>query len=869
MSKTEYKNTKWPVLTQYDKEHLSQIAFPLGGIGTGTISLGGRGQLRDWEIMNRPSKGFVPRYSFFALWTKLDNQEPVTRILEGVLQPPYEGAFGATWSAAGLPRFRDATFDAAYPLAQVHLADPSVPLNIRLEAFNPLIPHDADNSGLPVIVLRYVLSNPNEQPVQASVAGSVENFIGMDGPEEAKAGRVIKYREDGNLRGLTLSSDAISSDVPQFGTIVLATPHTDVSYRRRWANPRWNNDLLAFWDDFSEDGTLDDPQNNDAQSHGSLAVSCTVPPKGETNITFLLAWHFPNRTAQGCGWGVSEGEGVGLVGNYYAQKFPDAWSAAKYMADELPELEQKTVEFVDTFCSSSLPQEVKEAALNNLSTLRTQTCFRTPDGRLFGFEGCSDQSGCCMGSCTHVWNYEQATAFLFPELAHTMREVELKFSTTDSGAGAFRTPLPLKRACCSVKTAADGQMGVIMKLYREWQLSGDNHLLQELWSHAKRALAFAWEEGSWDADQDGVMEGVQHNTYDVEFYGPNPMMGTWYLGALRAAEEMALAMDDAEFAHRCRELFERGRSWIDENLFNSEYYIQKIRPLPEGAVPREELSVGMGAASGQTPDYQVGEGCLVDQLVGQYMAHIVGLGYLLSPENVRATLQSLYKYNFKQELYDHWNNMRTFALNDEAAMLICSWPKGGRPKIPFPYFSEVMTGFEYQAAVHLIYEEFIEQGLSVIRGIRARYDGKRRNPWDEAECGHHYARAMASWGAVLGLSGYHYSGVKQELGFRPRINPQEFQTFWSTGKAWGSFRQSQIGNSQEAELSVKHGEITLKTLSLGWIIEEIKPTKATVQVGEQDLSVEAALSDGKVMLTFERPCAFKAGETLRIHCYEG
>ena len=876
MSKTKdkHKKIKWPVLTRYDEEHLSQIAFPLSGIGTGTIGLGGRGQLRDWEIMNRPSKGFVPRYSFFASWAKLGSEQPVTRILEGVLQPPYEGAFGETWSAAGLPRFRDAKFDAAYPLAQVHLSDPSVPLNIRLEAFNPLIPHDADNSGLPVIVLRYVLSNPNEQPIQASVAGSVENFIGMDGPEEAKAGRVVEYRDEANLRGLVLSSDAISSDAPQFGTIVLATPHTDVSYRRRWANPRWNNDLLAFWDDFSEDGTLDDPQNNDAQSHGSLAVSCTVPPKSESEITFLLAWHFPNRTAQGCGWGVSEDEGVGFVGNYYAQQelrtpaqFPNAWSAAKYMAGNLPELEEKTVEFVGTFCSSSLPQEVKEAALNNLSTLRTQTCFRTPDGRLFGFEGCSDQSGCCMGSCTHVWNYEQATAFLFPELARTMREVELKFSTTDSGAGAFRTPLPLKRACCSVKTAADGQMGVIMKLYREWQLSGDNHLLQDLWPHAKRALTFAWEEGSWDADQDGVMEGVQHNTYDVEFYGPNPMMGAWYLGALRAAEEMALAMDDAEFAHRCRELFERGRSWIDENLFNGEYYIQKIRPLPEGVVPREELSVGMGAASGQTPDYQVGEGCLVDQLVGQYMAHIVGLGYLLSPENVRTTLLSLYKYNFKQELYDHWNNMRTFALNDEAAMLICSWPKGGRPKIPFPYFSEVMTGFEYQAAVHLIYEGFIEQGLSVIRGIRARYDGKRRNPWDEAECGHHYARAMASWGAVLGLSGYRYSAVTQELSFAPRINPKEFRTFWSTGKAWGSFRQNQTGNLHEAELSVKHGEITLKTLNLGWIIEEIKPTKATVQVGEQDLSVEAVLSDGKVILAFERPCTLKAGETLNSRIF--
>jgi len=842
----------WPILTRYDKEHLSQIALPLGGIGTGTVSLGGRGQLRDWEIMNRPSKGFTPQDTFFAIWVQPQGKPSVARVLEGVLQPPYEGDFGATAPVAGLPRFREVEFDAAYPLAQVHLKDQFVPLTIRMEAFNPLIPLDAARSGLPLVFFRFVLSNPNPLPAEASIAFSIENFIGYDGVEGKAEGSVIEYREESDFRGLLLRSEKVPDDAPQAGTIAVVTLNEDASWRHWTTNKAWRSELLTFWDDFSEDGALNGHLES-GSSHASLAASCTVPPNGEENITFILAWHFPNRTAKGCGWALSPGETVGYVGNHYAQQFENAWDVCLTLKcggqtlDELPELERRTVDFVKTFCASTLPQAVKEAALNNLSTLRTQTSFRTADGRFWGFEGCSSKSGCCTGSCTHVWNYEQATAFLFPELARTMREVKFKFSTTENGAMAFRTPLPLCQLQGAVGTAADGQMGCIMKLYREWQFSGDEQFLQEMWPQAKKALAFAWEQNSWDADQDGVMEGQQHNTYDVEFYGPNPMMEAWYLGALRAAEEMASHLNDTEFAARCRELFERGSEWTDENLFNGEYYEQQIDP--------------------EHPDYQFGSGCLVDQLVGQYMAHVLGLGHLLNPDNVCTTLKSLHKYNFKNELYAHWNVMRTFALNDESALLICTWPRGGRPKRPFPYFSEVMTGFEYQAAVHMLYEGLLDEGLEVISGIRARYDGQRRNPWNEAECGNHYARAMASWGAVLALSGFRSSAVKKEFGFAPKINEGDFQTFWSSGNAWGSFEQKVNDKTQQAELCVNQGEIEIKTLRLGWALEGSVPKNTVAQCDAQQLSAEVTLSENELTLTFTQPITLEAGQTLNICSY--
>ena len=292
-----------------------------------------------------------------------------------------------------------------------------------------------------------------------------------------------------------------------------------------------------------------------------------------------------------------------------------------------------------------------------------------------------------------------------------MREVEFAQATNDDGLMSFRVGLPLSRAQSFGKAAADGQMGCIMKMYRDWQLSGDDKQLQLLWPKVKKAVQFCWIPGGWDADRDGIMEGCQHNTMDVEYYGPNPQMGFWYLGALAAAQAMAQHLADQDFAQQCGELLERGRDWIDRHLFNGEYYEHEIRMPQDPAQVAPSLRVGMGAKDPAKPDYQLGPGCLVDQLIGQLMAHVCDLGYLAKPENIQQTLRSILKYNRRAGLYDHFNNMRSFALGDENALLMASFPKG-RPQYPFPYFPEAMTGFEYTAAIGMLYEGQIQEGLT-------------------------------------------------------------------------------------------------------------------------------------------------------------
>jgi non-lysosomal glucosylceramidase len=840
---------QWPMLTLYEGDRLRCVAMPLGGIGTGTVSLGGRGNLQDWEIMNRAAKGFNGGEAVFVLWAQEEGQPAVTRALEGVLQPPYEGAFGAKAAYHGLPRFRKCSFAAAYPLAQVLLEDPDVPVAVRLEAFNPLVPAEPETSGLPVAVLRYVLRNRGTRPVRATVCGNLKNFIGSDGHSGKPVGNVNAFREGRAVRGLYLSSHGVEPKAEQWGTMALVTTAPQVSYRRSWAVESWSGALLHFWDDLSEDGRLEDPPESQQDAPmASLAVPVELAPKGEAEVTFLLTWHFPNRqtwtppkqeqAAQGgCGCAGGCCGDPNRVGNYYTTLYADAWEVAEAVAPRLAALEEATCAFVSAFCASDLPAVVKEAALYNLSTLRSQTCFRTEDGRFFGWEGCSDDRGCCHGSCTHEWNYEQSTAFLFGELARSMRETEFLHATAENGLMSFRVNLPLERAQEFGRAAADGQMGCIMKAYRDWQLCGDDAFLRRLWPKVKAALSFCWIPGGWDADQDGVMEGCQHNTLDVEYYGPNPLMGAWYLGALRAAEEMARHLGEAEFAATCRRLFEQGSRWLDEHLFNGEYYEQIIMPPQEGQPIADGLRVGAGAKDPSAPDYQVGPGCLVDQLVGQYMAHVCGLGHLLDPQHVRQTLASIMRYNFQSDLYRHFNHLRTFALNDEQALLMCTFPKGGRPKTPVPYFNEVMTGFEYSTAAHMLYEGQVAEGLRCIAAIRARYDGLRRNPFDEAECGHHYARAMASWAAVLALTGFHYSGVEQTMTFAP----VEGRHFWSNGYAWGTCEIRAQGKGMEVSLTVLHGRLALRCFRLtdrgqmAWEKPQslTKGQKLTFQVGAE------------------------------------
>ena len=888
-------------------ESLREIAFPLGGIGTGTVSLGGRGDLRDWEIFNRPDKGGELNFTFFAIWAKPENGDPVARILERKFIPPYRGGGHGVpqHQLSGVARFNEVVFYGEYPFAKIEFSDDSFTVFPQLEAWNPFIPLDVDDSSIPVAIFNWTIENPTDKPVEVSIAAVISNPIGEKYPDVSgnKPGlgqNLNQFVDNGDFRGLLLSSKKVKKDAPAFGTMALTTTWQDLDVQTRWYRGGWWDQCHIFWDDFADDGRVKNvrdavPSEDRRSDVGTLVLHASIPAKGAVTLPFFLTWHFPNRENY---WnGEKEVRGK-VMKNYLAVRFEDAWDAAKYTIKNLERLERETRTFHKALFSSTLPGYVLDAVSSQASTIRTNIGILLQDRSFFGFEGNSDHSGCCPMNCTHVWNYEQTLAHLFPQLERSMRETDFLHNTLPNGYMTFRTLIPLGDYWWHYKACADGQMGCIIRAYREWKLFGDNKWLRKLWPKIKSALEFAWQgcgdpppkgfewtaekvSMPWDPDKKGVMEGEQHNTYDIEFYGPNTMMGSLYLGALKAGAEMAQAMGESDKENEYQKLYRNGRKLYEKQLWGGDYYVQKMVVLEGLKVPDRLVSPeaeckdtqcickkspgGKKSALSEdkvVPKYQYGDGCLSDQLLGQYLAHVVGLGYVLDQEHVKTAIKSIFKYNFRKPIGEFSNVQRVYALNDEAGLLLCSWPKGNRPALPFVYSDEVWTGIEYQVAATLIYNGWIDEGLTIVKAVRDRYNGLHRNPWDEEECGHHYARAMASWAVLLALSGYQYDGVKGELGFAPVMNKKDFCCFWSTGSGWGTFKQKNLPQESVAAVKVRYGDLVLNSFSLGHA--EKSSRKLTVTVDGREVKAKVEERKDSTVFKFANKVSLNKGSILQI-----
>jgi non-lysosomal glucosylceramidase len=829
-------------LRSYTGAAAGEVAFPLGGIGTGTVSLGGRGELRDWEIFNRPAKRRTLPFTSVTLWTKAEGERPLLRLVEGPPQPPFAGWNGYNHeSGQGLPHFQQATLSGKYPIATVDFEDRALPVTVSLEAFTPFIPLNVDASSLPVAIFEYRIANQSKKAADVSLAFSLLNPVGYDGKafldsnEHPGFGKNLnRLRQEqvagAKVAGLDLTSEKYPTGDPLNGSMALLTTHPSFTILTSCIDNEWFDCRQSWVNEFLASGRFNDSGHSKLTPDGVSAYATLAPyarlAAGEAiTITFVLAWHFPVRDNY---WHYKDEQVRGRkLTNYYGTRFKNAWDVATYTASRLPELKGKTRLFKDTFFSSTTPPEVLEAVSSQVSILRTNTCILLEGKQFFGFEGCADDEALGWMNCAHVWNYEHAVAFLFPELERSMRDTDFLHEVRDDDSMAFRAMVPLGIKQWDFRPAADGQMGCILKLYREWQISGDDAFLKKMWPNAKRALEFAWK--FWDADKDGVMEGEQHNTYDIEFFGPNPMITTLYLGALKAAELMAAAVGDSSAAESYRAIREKGARNF-ESMWNGEFYIQKttpvdqIRPMP----PYDKEGWKERVVHEGQLKYQFGEGCLSDQMLGQWFADVLGLDIGLQPERVRKALQSVYRHNFKQDFWDHPNTQRIYAIDDEQGLLVCSWPNGGRPALPLVYGDEVWTGIEYQVAAHLIYRGLIEEGLSIVRAISNRYDGVRRNPWNQIEWGNHYSRAMASFSVLLALSGFRYSAVERRVTFQPCIHPEDFRCFFAASSAWGLYSQKAKEGVLTAELECRHGELILRRLVLGGGLTKTTFAKSTL-----------------------------------------
>ena len=847
----------------FSGEYLSRIAFPLGGIGTGGMELGGRGNLRSWQIFNRSADHETQPYIFPSIFVHAAGRPDFASFLESRLLPPFDIHDNGVrlFGLPGMPRMSEAEFQGSFPLAHINFHDPGCPVVVSLDAFSPFFPVDIDDAGLPAAVLEYTVKNPLSTTAEVAIAWTLSNPSSTSDRE-----RVNERRSSAHCKGTLMTEPSLPKDAARHGSFALCTladAGGQESHLPMWVDLGGASAIDLFWDKFSKTGMLPAPPTNgskDASAIATASIRHSIPPGATKTFRFLLTWNYPVRTPGDMMWDPVKGHEKDVVGNHYSTRFVDAWAVAEYVSEKLPAMEKQTREFVDTLRSSTLPGPVKDAAASNLSTLTSNTLFRIVDGSFHGFEGCGNPHGLGFGSCTHVWNYEMATPHLFPRISQSMRETSFGYPTDENGHMDFRHKLPLGLEHWGW-AAADGQMGQIVRLYLDWRISGDTAWMKRQWPAAKQALTYAWRPGNWDADRDGVMEGAQHNTYDVEFVGPNALCEVWYLAALRSSAAMAAAVGDTAFAAEVTQLYEHGRAWTDANLFNGEFYIQQIRTYPKDKVDPGTLSGGVDTSN---PRFQLGGACHADQLVGQQVANLAGLGDLLSTSNLRKTLASIERYNYKPNLSEWRGSLRTYALNDEAAIVNCDYPMGGKPQVPVNYYNENWTGVEYSVSQLMCMYGMEERAVAHVADIRRRFDGKKRNPYDEPEYGHHYTRAMSSWGLVLTLSGFRHDAVTHELTVMPRWKTAgTFRCIWSAYDGWGYFTKGE----NSLEIVALYGDLKLQSLVVDACGAEVSSVRA--QLGAKALQAKprkVAAKDGSSQsILFGEVLTVMPGSALRVN----
>jgi uncharacterized protein (DUF608 family) len=571
---------------------------------------------------------------------------------------------------------------------------------------------------------------------------------------------------------------------------------------------------------------------------GALGRKATIAPGEIATFTFILSWWFPF-------YGQVTGEMAAIADiqqlkRHYTRRFADAAAVAQYVAENFPRLSSHTKLWNQTWYDSTLPYWFLDRTLTPVNALATQAFHAFDNGRYWAWEGVD----CCPGTCQHVWQYAQSVARLFPAIERDLRErVDFGLAWHDTGAMDFRSENDRH-------VAHDGFCGTIVRAYREHQMAPDSGFLKRIWPRIRKSIEFIMVQ---DRDADGLLEGEQMNTLDTAWFGPMAWISSLYLAALAAGAAMADEQGDPEFADRCRKRALAGRHSLVAKLYNGEYFIHK------------------------PPDYSRNNtniGCHSDQMLGQSMAFQVNLQRVVPEVESRSALRSLWRYNFTPDVGPYREKFKTipggrwYAMPGEGGLLVTTFPHGGADHATGKnaafafYFNECWTGFEYQVAAQMLWEGMITEGLAIVRMAHDRYHPARRNPYNEVECSDHYARAMSSHGVFLAACGYEYHGPKGDLGFAPRVSPDDFRAPFTAAEGWGTISQKRSGASQQERVDVKWGTLRLRTLAFevpGGPIKQVRVLAAGSAINA------GHIREGKrVVLTLAREVQIGEGQALEV-----
>lgn len=817
----------------YRGAELTTIGMPCGGIMAGQLYVRGDGTLANWWIANN---AYNTGYGVEGL-LNFDTPLGPWKVCYQTFEPPgyIDQGFritvdnGREKQSRELSKkdFDDISFIGEYPIAFIRYASRTnpLPVEVRSTVYSPFIPLNAKESATPATILTYEVTNTSDETVKVDLTGWMQNLVCID----------LKDCASGSLRnrvvpGPTMQSVYMDMDVSR------STVAPDHAYM--------GNLALSVLDPAAE-ATADASEENCPYAEASLGTplngvltSHITLKKGESRrITYILSWYFPNRplSYKGSEWNKPLPQNAPPIGNMYANWYNSSLDVARQLATNLPRLEKETLTFHDTYYNqTSLPYWLIHRILMPVSTLATETCQWWATDKFWAWEGV----GSCEGTCTHVWGYAQAMAALFPELERNLREkTDYSVSLRPDGAILSRNG--------EHGVLIDGHASVILRMYREHLMSKNRYFLSRNWDKIKRSIRYLIEE---DGNEDGLIVKKQPNTYDIAFHGANTYVGGLYLAALRAGEKMAVLMNDTAAASLYKKIYGAGSGNSMDRLWNEAYgyFTQEVNEK-------------------EYPVHQYGKGCLSDQLFGQTWADLLRLGSLYPDEAIERTLCAIWDYNWTPDVGPQTRlhlPERYYAHDGEPGLLVCTWPFSSHPgEAGVRYRDEVWTGIEYQVATDMIFRGKTEEGLAMVKAVHSRYDGTKHNPWNEVECGDHYARAMASYGVLTAIQDYWYDGPKGVMGFAPKIGADLFKGFFTSAEGWGNLSQTRTKTRQENSVEVKYGRLTLSQLRLSVVSPDRLQTPAVYVNGKEIPS--SFKVDGVVEISFD-PVELNSGDCLTV-----
>ncbi|UZO80290.1 GH116 family glycosyl hydrolase [Aquimarina sp. ERC-38] len=863
----------------YSKEELKHISMPCGGIGTGQVEVTGYGELIFSESIynqqQQPNAGFglSTGYQYIhpqELQQKLPNEFTVIikpKGAEAIVKPLNDKGFDAI------------EFIGEYPIAQIAYrnTDTQIPVDIKSEVFSPFVPHDLRSSSNPVTILKYAITNNSKTKVEVTLAGWLKN---ADFPVEGAVNQTNTLKKSKGLSAVSLEMQTLKNidsinKHPGLGGVSIGVMDSKAIYSvASESSEEFIKQLVK--------GNVSQAKKytSDKAIGSGLSSTVSLTPNETKEITFLISWYFPNYYENGRRYEQLMNEAPGLVGHLYNNWYQHSFDVATYVTNNFDSLYNNTKLYRDTYFDTTLPYWLANRISMPLSTLAAGNIAIWQNGRMYGYEGI----GFCQGTCGHVYNFVVPISKLFPELERSVR-LQQDFNSSGSYSAYSKSGRINFRGYgvddpnAKHAYASDAQSGYVLKAYREHLMSTDNTFLNKVWEQVKGAIGYQiYKDGAEiGLEPNGVLEGIQ-TFWDPMWYGPNPYNNSLYLAALRAVEEMAKIQGEFDLAKRYRSLFEKGQAFMEEQLWNGEFYMHlypngfRAKKAGNGFIAPENTEINaerfIKNFNSGGANYYEGGGCDAQQLFGQNWARQLGLGYILPKEHCAIAAANIFKYNWTPDIstiYDYFEpNARKLADKGEAAMVNGSWPH--KKSLWFENRHDkynIWSGLEYEASCDMINEGLVKEGLIIIRSIHDRYDGVKRNPWNEIEGSDHYSRAMQSWNVLLSLSGFTYNGPAMEIGFTPKFKPEDFKTFFSAAEGWGTFEQKRENKQQKNKITLRFGSLKLKKINLDMDSTQ-KFQKAQVLLNGKKIKSEFESEDTNAFIRFQSPLQIKKDDELLI-----